>query len=168
MRGNLFAGLDGLDGAEWLRAVVGRYLSRTHRDMPASGCPLPSLSSEIAREDGAPREELEHYLKTMVAELATRTPDAPGLSSEDRVLATVALLVGALTLSRAVPDPGCRTASCARRAGWPFQKPRRPRPPSMRRGPRKGANDERRATRRHLASDRVHLVLAQLRTRSAY
>jgi TetR/AcrR family transcriptional repressor of nem operon len=93
-----------MDGAEWMRAVVGRYLSRSHRDRPAQGCSLPALAGEIAREGRGPRRALEGYLKQLVAELAPRTPPAPGLDPEDRVLATLGLLVGALLLSRAVAD----------------------------------------------------------------
>jgi hypothetical protein len=40
----------------------------------------------------------------MAGALAPRIPPAPGLSAEDRVLATAALLAGALLLSRAVED----------------------------------------------------------------
>lgn len=103
-RAQLFSGLDDLEGADWLRAVVGRYLSRSHRDHPDSGCSLPALAGEIAREGRAPRTALQDYLQQLVADLAPRAPKAPGLESEDRVLATVALLSGALMLARAVPD----------------------------------------------------------------
>jgi TetR/AcrR family transcriptional repressor of nem operon len=103
-RAQLFAGLDGLEGADWLRAVVGRYLSRSHRDNPDSGCSLPALASEVAREGRQPRLALESYLRQLARDLAPRTPPAPGLEPEDRVLATLALLSGALTLARAVTD----------------------------------------------------------------
>jgi TetR/AcrR family transcriptional regulator, transcriptional repressor for nem operon len=103
-RGGLLAGLDGVEGPALLRAVVGRYLSRSHRDQPAAGCPLPALAAELAREGPAPRRDLQEYLERMTAALAPRVPSAPGLSPEDRVLATTALLAGALLLSRAVED----------------------------------------------------------------
>ncbi len=104
VRTQLLAGLDDLRGASFLRAVVGRYLSRTHRDDPAGGCALPALAAEIAREGPRPRKALQQYLQRLAAELAPRTPPAPGLAPEDRVLATVALLAGALALARAVHD----------------------------------------------------------------
>lgn len=103
-RERLLAGLDGLDGAERLAAVVGRYLSRAHRDDPGSGCPLPALAGEVSREGAQPRKALEEYLRGLVAEIAPRVPAAPGLAPGERVLATVALLAGALTLARAVED----------------------------------------------------------------
>jgi TetR/AcrR family transcriptional repressor of nem operon len=120
-RERLFSGLEGLDGVEWRRAVVVRYLSRSHRDDPGAGCPLPALAGEIAREGKLPRRALEEYLRGLVAEIGPRTPGMPGLSPEERVLATVALLSGALTLSRAVEDRELsdRILSAARRFAVP-------------------------------------------------
>src|SRR4029079_9741489 len=83
-REQLLAGLEGLDGPEWLRAVVGRYLSRSHRDRPAAGCALPALAADVARAGAAPRRALQAYLQQLAAELAPRTPPAPGLPPEDR------------------------------------------------------------------------------------
>jgi TetR/AcrR family transcriptional repressor of nem operon len=104
LRNGLLAGLDEETGPELLRKVAGRYLSRTHRDHPESGCPLPALAGELAREGPAARDALQRFIENMAAGLAPRTPAAPGLSPEDRVLATLALFCGAMTLARAVPD----------------------------------------------------------------
>jgi TetR/AcrR family transcriptional repressor of nem operon len=41
LRELLLAGLDDARGPELMRAVVGRYLSRSHRDSPSDGCSLP-------------------------------------------------------------------------------------------------------------------------------
>lgn len=121
VRGRLTAGIEDLEGPDWLRAVVGRYLSRTHRDQPALGCSLPALAGEIAHQGRGPRLALEDYLRQMVTELSPRTPLAPGLSPEDRVLATIALLAGALMLSRAVLDEALsdRILRAARRLAVP-------------------------------------------------
>lgn len=120
-RARLFAGLEGLEGAVWLRAVVGRYLSRAHRDDLAGGCALAALAAEAAREGPRPRQAVEAYVRELGAELAPRTPPAPGLAPEDRVLATVALLSGALALARAVEDPQLseRILRAARRLAVP-------------------------------------------------
>jgi TetR/AcrR family transcriptional repressor of nem operon len=120
-RERLFSGIQDLDGAEWLGAVVGRYLSRSHRDDPGAGCPLPALAGEVSREGELPRKALEEYLRGLVADIAARTPASPGLAPEDRVLATVALLTGALMLSRAVVDRPLsdRILSAARRFAVP-------------------------------------------------
>jgi TetR/AcrR family transcriptional regulator, transcriptional repressor for nem operon len=103
-REQLMAGLEQQQGAEWLRSVVGRYLSRTHRDQPEGGCALPALAADVGRAGRPARRALQSYIEQIAAELAPRTPSAPGLPPEDRVLATISLLVGALMLARAVPD----------------------------------------------------------------
>ena len=103
-RQGLLAGLDEVEGPALLRAVAGRYLSRTHRDAAAHGCPLPALSAEVARSGPGPRAQVQEYLEALLREVAGRIPPAPGLACEDRVLATAALLVGGLLLARAVPD----------------------------------------------------------------
>ena len=105
LKGTLLAGTDELPDLQRLRAVVGRYLSREHRDHPADGCALPALASEIAREGPPARKALEEYVVSLVELLAPRMPAGPGLSPDDRVLATVALLTGGLLLARAVDDP---------------------------------------------------------------
>ncbi len=103
-RQGLLAGLDDVEGPALLRAVAARYLSRTHRDAAALGCPLPALSAEVARSGSGPRGQVQEYLEALLRELAGRVPPAPGLAPEDRVLATAAVLVGGLLLARAVPD----------------------------------------------------------------
>jgi TetR/AcrR family transcriptional repressor of nem operon len=104
LRSGLLAGLESASGPELVREVVRRYLSRSHRDDKAGGCPLPVLAAEISREGQPPRRVLAEHLRQLVAELAQRTPAAAGLDAEDRVLATIALCAGALMLARAVPD----------------------------------------------------------------
>ncbi len=127
LRGQLLAGLDDLHGDDWLRAVVGRYLSRAHRDQPGGGCSLPALAGEIAREGRRPRAALQSYLEQVVAELSPRAAPVAGLSPEERVLATLSLLVGALMLARAVPDAELsdRILKSARRLAVPDASPRR-------------------------------------------
>ncbi len=104
VRKDLLGGLDELRGPALLRAVVGRYLSRSHRDRPADGCSMPALAAEIAREGKGPRRALQSYLLQLLGDLAPRVPPAPGLSPEDRLLATASLLVGGMMLARAVDD----------------------------------------------------------------
>ena len=121
MQESLLAGLDAVEGAPLLRAVVGRYLSRSHRDHAEVGCPLPSLAAEVARDGAQSRLAVQRYLLEITAALGPRTPPAPGLSPEDRVLATAALLAGALLLARAVSDPALsdRILRAARRLAVP-------------------------------------------------
>jgi TetR/AcrR family transcriptional repressor of nem operon len=99
----LTPGRETLGGGAW-RDVARRYLSRSHRKDVASGCLLPALAAEVARQRPATRQAFEGYLRGIVSALEAKAPAAPGLSSQDRVLATVALFAGGIMLARAVRD----------------------------------------------------------------
>ena len=85
---------------------VSEYLSAAHRDEPGSGCPFAALCSEIPRQSRAVRERFTAGVRGVVALLSGRMES--GLKPrqrEQKALATVAALVGALVLARAVNDP---------------------------------------------------------------
>ncbi len=103
MREWLLRGLEGERGLTWLRQVVRRYLSRTHRDAVAEGCPMPALTPDVARAGAVAQETFETHLRDIVEEFAARMPSTFG-SPRDRALATIALLVGGVMLARAVKD----------------------------------------------------------------
>ena len=89
-------------GAEWVNAVARAYLSRQHRDNPRAGCPLPSTLGEVAREDAEVREALAAEMGEMAAEIASRLEEAGLDDSRGEALAVLSLMVGGLTLARAL------------------------------------------------------------------
>jgi TetR/AcrR family transcriptional repressor of nem operon len=89
-------------GADWLRAVARDYLSRSHRDHPESGCPLPANLGEIARGDPAVREVLSGEIADMVDELASHLEEEGLADPKGEAIALMATMVGSLTLSRAL------------------------------------------------------------------
>ena len=97
----LLQGLEEVQGRDFLAVVVGRYLSRYHRDHPEVGCPIAALLTEFARGEGGLAEPLSNYLERITAALAERVAPAGGLPAEERALATLALMVGGLALARA-------------------------------------------------------------------
>ena len=89
-----------------LRTYASNYLSAVHRDEPGSGCPLAALCCEMPRQGHGVRERFTAGLRGMVARLSGRM--GSGLKQrqrDDEALATVASLVGAIVLARAVNDP---------------------------------------------------------------
>jgi TetR/AcrR family transcriptional repressor of nem operon len=85
---------------------VSEYLSEAHRDMPGSGCPFAALCCEMPRQGRGVRERFTAGVRGMIGRLSGRM--GPGLKQrqrEEKALATVASLVGALVLARAVSDP---------------------------------------------------------------
>jgi TetR/AcrR family transcriptional repressor of nem operon len=101
-RERLLAGLDGRIGVDWLRELVRRYLSRSHRDDVADGDALPALISELSRAPDEAKETFETHFLQLVRAFERKTPPGPGLDPTDRALATIALAVGGLTFARAV------------------------------------------------------------------
>jgi len=101
-----------------LQALVRRYLSHRHRDMPGGGCALAALGSEVPRQAPALRAAFTVGLKDFSGRLA---PLLGG--EEDAALDMLASLVGALVLARAVDDPALSDrilgATRARLAGDP-------------------------------------------------
>jgi TetR/AcrR family transcriptional repressor of nem operon len=99
-RVKLRRGLEAMSPQGGVEAFVARYLSAAHRDDAAEGCPLPAVTSEIATTERA-------YAKALAAELfaAARLPDGiepSGISSRSLALGLAALLVGGLSLARAL------------------------------------------------------------------
>jgi TetR/AcrR family transcriptional repressor of nem operon len=99
-RSKLRSGLEGKTPLARVEAVLGRYLSATHRDDPSEGCPLPAVASEIATTERG-------YAKTLASELPSWSEapagfDTKGISARTVSLGLMALMVGGLTLSRAL------------------------------------------------------------------
>ena len=85
---------------------VSEYLSAAHRDELGSGCPFAALGSEMQRQSHGVRERFTAGVRGMVGWLSDRM--GSGIKQRQReedAVATLASLVGALVLSRAVSDP---------------------------------------------------------------
>src|SRR2546422_617047 len=80
--------------------MVRRYLSKPHRDAPGSGCPLPALASDMARQPRAVRRAYSDGVRNALARLEQLAPDTPSVTRH----ALLAGLVGALAIARAVDD----------------------------------------------------------------
>lgn len=92
-----------LADASTVHDYVARYLSAEHRDRPGDGCVMAALGGEIPRHGDAIRHEFTEAVRAAMERIAGL--DDGGPRAEDEALATVATLVGALTLARAVDDP---------------------------------------------------------------
>ncbi len=90
------------EGAGWLRVVSRSYLSRSHRDHPEAGCPLPANLGEIARESADVRKVLAGEISGVADELAAHMREAGISEPREEALAMLATMAGGLALSRAV------------------------------------------------------------------
>jgi TetR/AcrR family transcriptional repressor of nem operon len=100
VREEWFAGLEQSAGLDFLARAVKRYLSASHRDNIDGGCVMPASISELTRADRSTRLSAGAQLETLLATLEAHAPAAHGTSPRERALATLALLIGALTMAR--------------------------------------------------------------------
>lgn len=95
---------DNIEQARDLKSYVARYLSRGHRDAPGDGCALAALGCEMPRSSKTIRSAFTAGLQRMVDHVSGMIGDGPKRRRDEEALATVAAMVGALILSRAVDD----------------------------------------------------------------
>jgi TetR/AcrR family transcriptional repressor of nem operon len=85
-------------------ALLANYLTSTHRDDPGRGCAFASLSADAARGGKAVRAAFADGLRPFLDTLAESIPGRSKAARRRKAVATMASLVGAVTLARAVGD----------------------------------------------------------------
>jgi TetR/AcrR family transcriptional repressor of nem operon len=85
--------------------VVRAYLSPRHRDDPGTGCLMAALGSDAARQPRAVRRAFTDGFRARIDGWLKLVPGQSEAARREKALATMASLVGALILSRAVDDP---------------------------------------------------------------
>lgn len=88
-----------------LASMLGAYLSRAHVEHADTGCPLAALGSETSRQAPEVRRVATRHIKEMIDLVARQSPDWGQPSAHERALVTIATMVGALLLARAVDEP---------------------------------------------------------------
>ena len=88
-----------------LRSMIRAYLSKEHVDGIETGCPVAALGSEMPRQAPKVRRAATRHIKEMIDVVALHSPDQEGRGGYEQALVTVATIVGALVLARAVDDP---------------------------------------------------------------
>ena len=87
-----------------LTDVVRKYLTPRHRDDAGRGCLFGALSSDVVRQPPPVRHAFTEGLRLRIDALGQLLPGRSA-ARRRKALATMAGLVGALILSRAVDDP---------------------------------------------------------------
>ena len=98
--------------AQALAALLRAYLSKSHVAHPERGCPVAALGSEMPRQAPEVRRAATRRIKEMVDLVARQSPDWGQPGAHEQALVTVATMVGALMLARAVDEPGLSDALC--------------------------------------------------------
>lgn len=89
-----------------LAALLGAYLSKEHLERVEVGCPLAALGSETSRQVPEVRRVATRHIKEMIDLIARQSADWGQPAAHERAMVTIATMVGALMLSRAVDEPG--------------------------------------------------------------
>ena len=93
-----------------LASLLRAYLSKEHVAQAELGCPAAALGSEMPRQAPAVRRAATRRIKEMIDLVARQSPDWGQAGAHQRALATVATMVGALVLARAVDEPALSDA----------------------------------------------------------
>jgi len=88
-----------------LQALLRAYLSKAHVESAETGCPVVALGSEMPRQAPEVRRAATCRIKELIDLVARQSPDWGQPGAHEHALVTVATMVGALLLARAVDDP---------------------------------------------------------------
>lgn len=86
-----------------LKAWLAMYMSAEHRVDPASGCVMPTLSADVARANPKIRATYRRRMLALVRKMST-VMDGSEADREKRAWSIIAMMVGAIAISRAMPD----------------------------------------------------------------
>jgi TetR/AcrR family transcriptional regulator, transcriptional repressor for nem operon len=87
-------------------ALLDHYLAPSHRDEPGKGCAFAALGTDTARAGGEVRKTYAEGLQSLLDILTNALPGFSKPARRRKAVAAMATLVGAITLARAVDDPG--------------------------------------------------------------
>jgi TetR/AcrR family transcriptional regulator, transcriptional repressor for nem operon len=89
---------------EALRSMILAYLSKEHVEGAETGCVVAALGSEMPRQPSTVRRAATRRIKEMIDVVARHSPEPGASGAYEHALVTVATMVGALVLARAVDD----------------------------------------------------------------
>jgi TetR/AcrR family transcriptional regulator, transcriptional repressor for nem operon len=93
-----------LGGQRGYTALVDGYLSTRHRDHPESGCGVAGVAADVARDGGPARGSYTRQVKECLAMVADLIDDPDRQAGEREAVLTLSVLVGAISMARAVDD----------------------------------------------------------------
>ena len=102
------------DPAERLNTLIDYYLSETHRDSPAEGCPMPALVSEVGHLSDEAKAIFTQGVASMLQRLSELLAEIGQREAEALASSLLAEMVGALALARACPDKALSATMLAR------------------------------------------------------
>src|SRR3954469_14246303 len=93
-----------------LSAVMAIFLSTDHREERMDGCPIVALGSDAARQGSDVKASFEAGIRKYLELLGRLIAGTGGEEPKRKAIAILSTMVGAVTLSRVVNDPGLARA----------------------------------------------------------
>ena len=87
-----------------LMALVDAYLSDGHVAAPEQGCAIAAAGTEVPRQCSEVRRAVSRRIKDLVGLVERQYPDWGKAAAHEKAMSTVATMVGALMLARALDD----------------------------------------------------------------
>ena len=84
---------------------IANYLSSEHRDNPGRGCLMAALGADAARQSPIIKRAFTQSANRLLAALMKILPTKSEAGKREQALATLATLVGAQVIARALDDP---------------------------------------------------------------
>jgi TetR/AcrR family transcriptional repressor of nem operon len=84
--------------------VVDAYLSTSHRDNLATSCAITTLAGDVARSGGRARSAYTRQVRSYLEFFGRLVSGTQGRSRRAKSMAALSMLVGAVSLARAIDD----------------------------------------------------------------
>jgi len=94
-----------LGGQRGFTALIDGYLSIQHRDHPEAGCGVAGVAADAARAGGPAQASYSRQVKECLAVIADLIDNPDQQAAEREAVLTLSVLVGAISIARAVDDP---------------------------------------------------------------
>lgn len=101
-----------------LRASLDAYLSPTHRDNAADGCPTAGLAADIRHQTAAARAAMTEGLRSQIDRISTALPEMSPADRRRAAIGSWAAMVGAMILARAIDDPALSDEVLEQTRAW--------------------------------------------------
>lgn len=92
------------EGRSRLLGFIEDYISAHHCSDPAAGCVMPALSADVSRAQPSVKEVYERKISMLAHRISGLLSGGDESDRDRRAWSIVALMVGALTISRAMPE----------------------------------------------------------------
>ncbi|VAW50217.1 Transcriptional regulator, AcrR family [hydrothermal vent metagenome] len=92
-------------GDNWLDEFSDFYLGEKRCDDLSNSCAMQSLTSEVARSDDETRSIFQSDMLEVVEVFAKGLSEKDNNENSEKAWATISMLIGGVTLARAVKDP---------------------------------------------------------------